>query len=158
MSLKSFLDNGNSVQIQLYPITEYNLDGIKMIYDNSMRMGSSNNSNVFLATINPSAWLPELLQKYYNKISYASSGPVFNTSKLIGDSVHEKNYTTISKTIESDEDLDLFFSDGKWRRFVIFSIVKYADLNKMITYYVIRYADITEDFEVRDKKISDIIC
>lgn len=146
----------DSKSISVYPISEYNLEGIRILYDNSLRMGSEN-INVHTASINPSLWMGDLLDKHWKKITYVCTGPSFNIMKIEGDVIIEKSYTVKTDTFETDGDLDGFFEKGTWKRFVLFSIGKYANLDTMKTSYKIRYADITEKFEERDLKISNIL-
>jgi hypothetical protein len=79
MIFKDFLQNIRTQQIniepksiQVYPIGENNLEGIKVLIDNCYRMGSDNN-NVRMATIDPSLWLGQFLDKHWSKISYVTS-------------------------------------------------------------------------------------
>lgn len=155
--VKNYAKSLDLRNISLYPISEYNLEGIKILLDNCMRMGTEQNSNVELATINPSIWLSDLLNKHWNKISYVSTKPTFEILKIDSDVIVSKSYKVDSLTFNSDDELDNFFEQGKWKRFVLFSIVKYANLSTMTCYYEIKYSDVTEKFEERDNKINFII-
>lgn len=157
--VSSTISNRSSLDpktISVYPISEYNLEGIKILYDNSIRMGSEN-INVHVASVSPTLWMGDVLDKHWTKISYVCTGPNFNIMRVENDNIVEKSYSVKSDTILTDKDLDDFFEKGTWKRFVLFSIGKYADLNTMKTYYSVRYADITEKFEERDLKISNIL-
>lgn len=147
----------DSRTISVYPISEYNLEGIKILLDNCMRMGTEQNSNVQMATVNPSMWLGDILNKHWDKISYVTSMPSFEILKVDSDRIISKAYRVDSITFDTDEELDKFFVQGKWKRFVLFSIVKYANLSTMTCHYSVRYSDITEKFEERDNKINSIL-
>jgi len=142
--------------ISVYPVSEYNLEGIKILYNNSMRMGHDN-INIEVASINPSLWMGDILDKHWTKIAYVCALPFFSIMKVDGDNIVEKQYTSTTDRFNTDKELDTFFDQGTWKRFVLFSIVKYADLSTMRTHYMVRYADITEKFEYRDNKINDIL-
>lgn len=143
--------------ISVYPISEYNLEGVKILIDNCLRMGKEDNNNVIMATVDPSLWLPEFLDKHWNKISYVSNNPSFGITKVEGGRIILKNYRVDSIKFDTDEEIDEFFNKGKWKKFVLFSIVKHANLSIMKTHYSIRYSDITEKFEERDNKINEIL-
>lgn len=146
----------DSKTISIYPISEYNLEAIKYLIENCSR-SNKENIGVRIATIDTSLWLGEFLNKYWDKISYVCTLPRFDVLKLEGDKIGTKSYEVGSKDFYSDSELDNFFNDGKWKKFVIYTITKYADLSTMKTFYNIRYADITEKYEIRDSKINTIL-
>jgi hypothetical protein len=150
------LVNTDPKNISVYPIGENNLEGIKILIDNCFRMGSDN-SNVRMATVDPSLWLGQFLDKHWNKISYVTSMPSFNILKVENNQIVSKNYNCLTKEFESDELINEFFEKGKWKTFVLFSIIKYVDLVNLNTSYRLRYADITEKYEERDNKLEEIL-
>jgi len=150
------LTNTDIKSISVYPIGENNLEGIKILIDNCFRMGSDN-SNVRMATVDPSLWLGQFLDKHWNKISYVTSMPSFNILKVENNQIVSKNYNCLTKEFESDELINEFFEKGRWKTFVLFSIIKYVDLVNLNTSYHVRYADITEKYEERDNKIEEIL-
>jgi hypothetical protein len=163
MIFKDFLQNIRSQQvniepksIQVYPIGENNLEGIKVLIDNCFRMGNDN-INVRMATVDPSLWLGQFLDKHWTKISYVTSMPSFNIIKVEENKIISKNYNCISKEFESDELINDFFEKGRWKTFVMFSIIKSVDLLTLSSSYRIRYADITEKCEERDNKLEEIL-
>lgn len=143
--------------ISVYPISIDNLEGIKILIDNCMRMGSENNSNVTIATINPSIWLGDFLDKYFHNISYVSTLPNFHMMKVEDNKIVSQTYSVKTENFDSDIDIDEFFKKGRWKKFVLFSIVKYVDLENLSSSYKVRYADITEKYEERDGKINSIL-
>jgi hypothetical protein len=163
MIFKDFLQNIRSQQvniepksIQVYPIGENNLEGIKVLIDNCFRMGNDN-INVRMATVDPSLWLGQFLDKHWTKISYVTSMPSFNIMKVEENKIISKNYNCISKEFESDELINDFFEKGRWKTFVMFSIIKSVDLLTLSSSYRVRYADITEKYEERDNKLEEIL-
>jgi hypothetical protein len=146
----------DSNTVSIYPISEYNLEAIKYLIENCSR-SNQENINVRIATIDTSLWLGDFLDKYWNKISYVCTLPSFDVLKVEGNKIVTKTYRVGSKDFHSDAELDSFFNEGKWKKFVIYTITKYADLSTMKTFYNIRYADITEKYEVRDNKINSIL-
>jgi hypothetical protein len=163
MIFKELLQNTRTQQIniepksiQVYPIGENNLEGIKVLIDNCFRMGNDN-SNVRVATVDPSLWLGQFLDKHWNRISYVTSVPTFNIMKVEDNQLISKNYNCVMKEFESDELINEFFEKGIWKTFVIFSIIKHVELVTLSSTYRVRYADITEKYEERDNKIKEIL-
>ena len=163
MIFKDFLQNIRTQQIniepksiQVYPIGENNLEGIKVLIDNCYRMGNDN-SNVRMATVDPSLWLGQFLDKHWSKISYVTSMAAFNIMKVEGNQVSTRNYNCLTKEFESDVEINDFFEKGRWKTFVIFSIIKSVDLVTLSSTYRVKYADITEKYEERDNKIKEIL-
>jgi hypothetical protein len=150
------LTNTDPKTISVYPIGENNLEGIKILIDNCFRMGSDN-SNVRMATVDPSLWLGQFLDKHWTKISYVTSLPGFNIMKVEGNQIVSKNYNCLTKEFESEDLINEFFEKSRWKTFVIFSIIKYVDLLNLSISYRVRYADITEKYEERDNKIEEIL-
>jgi len=144
-------------ELSVYPISEYNLEAIKYLVENCEMCNDSSNVNVNLATFNTSLWLGDFLDKYWDKMSYVCRMPIFNIMKLEGNKIITRTYETKSDTFQTESDLDKFFEEGKWKKFAIYTVSKFADLSKMSSFYVIRYADITEKYEVRDNKLSSIL-
>ena len=162
MIFTDFLQNvkQNNIEpksIQVYPIGENNLEGIKILIDNCFRMGGDSNSNVRMATIYPSLWLGQLLDKHWSKISYVSSMPNFEICKIEDNIIISKHYICSTKEFESEDLVTDFFEKGIWKTLVLFSIVKYVDLLTLNISYRVRYADITEKYEERDNKLEEIL-
>jgi hypothetical protein len=163
MIFKDFLQNIRTQQIniepksiQVYPIGENNLEGVKVLIDNCYRMGSENN-NVRMATVDPSIWLGQFLDKHWSKISYVTSMIAFNIMKVEGNQIVTKNYNCLTKEFVTDDEINDFFEKGRWKTFVMFSIIKSVDLVTLSSTYKIKYADITEKYEERDNKIKEIL-
>jgi hypothetical protein len=148
--------NADPKTISVYPIGENNLEGIKILIDNCFRMGGENN-NVRMATVDPSLWLGDFLDKHWTKISYVTSLPTFMIMKVVDNKVISKQYSSETKEFESEELVNEFFEKGRWKIFVLFSIIKYVDLLTLTISYRVRYADITEKYEERDNKINEIL-
>ena len=163
MIFKDFLQNIRTQQIniepksiQVYPIGENNLEGVKVLIDNCYRMGSENN-NVRMATVDPSIWLGQFLDKHWSKISYVTSMIAFNIMKVEGNQIVTKNYNCLTKEFVTDDEINNFFEKGRWKTFVMFSIIKSVDLVTLSSTYRVKYADITEKYEERDNKIKEIL-
>lgn len=162
MIFTDFLQNvrQNNIEpksIQVYPIGENNLEGIKILIDNCFRMGGDSNSNVRMATVDPSLWLGQLLDKHWSKISYVSSMPNFEICKIEDNIIISKHYICLTNEFDSENSVNEFFEKGKWKTFVLFYIIKYVDLLNLKTSYLMKYADITEKYEERDNKLEEIL-
>ena len=145
MIFKDFISNINqqtggtidSKSISVYPIGENNLEGLKVLIENCFRMGSEN-SNVRMATVDPTLWLGDFLDKHWNKISYVSNLPSFQIIKVEGNKIVSRQYNTVTHEFESDIEMDEFFNKNRWKKFVLFSIMKYVDLTNLKTSYRLR--------------------
>jgi hypothetical protein len=155
-NIKTQLVNIEPKSISVYPIGENNLEGIKVLIDNCYRMGNENN-NIRIATMDPSLWLGEFLDKHWNKISYVTSLPTFFIMKVEDNKIVSKQYNTETKEFESEDLINDFFERGRWKTLVIFSIIKHVDIVSLSSTYRVRYADITEKYEERDNKINEIL-
>ena len=67
-----------------------------------------------------------------------------------------KRYNIKTIDFNNDEELDDFFNKSKFKTLVAFSIVKSVDLKTLKYSYKLRYSDITEGYEIRDKKITQL--
>jgi len=155
-NIKTQLVNVEPKSISVYPIGENNLEGIKVLIDNCYRMGSENN-NIRVATMDPSLWLGQFLDKHWNKISYVTSMPSFHIMKVEDNKIVSKQYNTETREFESEDLINDFFERGRWKTLVIFSIIKHVDLVSLSSTYRVRYADITEKYEERDNIINEIL-
>jgi hypothetical protein len=155
-NIKTQLVNVEPKSISVYPIGENNLEGIKVLIDNCYRMGSENN-NIRVATMDPSLWLGQFLDKHWNKISYVTSLPTFIIMKVEDNKIVSKQYNTETKEFESEDLINDFFERGRWKTLVVFSIIKHVDLVSLSSTYRVRYADITEKYEERDNIINEIL-
>ena len=144
--------------VSIYPISDYNLEGLKILLDNCVRMGSENNSNVEIATVSPALWLGQILDKHWSKISYVTSLPSFEVLKFDqSQGITKKTYRCDTATLNNEDDIDDFFNKNKFKKLVIFSITKQVRLDTLQSQYNIRYSDITEKYEERDIKIDSIL-
>ena len=157
INLQGFGALQSDSKTSIYPISEDNLEGIRFLIENCMRMGTENNSNVSIATLSPNLWLGDFLDKYWKYISYVTLVPKFELIKVEDNKIISKSFAVRNEEFKSDEEIDKFFSNGRWKKFVIFSMVKYVDLETLSVFYRIRYADITEKYEERDGKINAIL-
>ena len=143
--------------ITVYPISEYNLEGLKILYDNSRKAGENTNANCKIATVDPLLWFGDFLDKHFDKLNFVSSKSEFSILKIEKNVITNKKYFILIKEFESEEEFNKFFYEAKYKNLVLFSIVKLVDLLKLKVSYKIRYTDITEKHEIRDKKINEII-
>ena len=63
--------NLDTKSISVYPFSEYNMEGLKLLLDNCKRMGNEN-TNVRVATVDPTLWLGGFLDKHWQKIPSVS--------------------------------------------------------------------------------------
>lgn len=153
----TMVGNIKNTIVSIYPVSSINLEGIKILIDNCMRVGTSDNENVEIATVSPSLWLGAFLDKHFDKIKFVTPMPSFTLTKVVGNEIIEKNYRCDSVSFNTEKEIDEFFTNGSWKTFVLFSITKIVDLRTMTTSYNLRYSDITEKFEERDNKLNNIL-
>ena len=77
--------------------------------------------------------------------------------KVVDNKIVSKQYNAETKEFESEDLVNEFLEKGRWKTFVLFSIIKYVDLVNLSTSYRVRYADITEKYEERDNKLEEIL-
>ena len=143
-------------KMSIHAISESNIGGINILIDTCIKNTHLNN-NVSIATVDPTLWLGEVLDKHWQKISYVCEYSNFEIFKISGNSILKRLYVTQDQRLNNDEELDEFFNNNKWKRLVLHSITKYVDLSIMKSYYNIRCADITEKYEERDRIIEDLL-
>lgn len=151
------LNDSFNKELYVYPVLDSNLEAIKILIHNCFERGKSDPSNVELVSINPNIWLSDFINKNIEFIKMVSTGPSFSILKSENDNLFYKNYHCESIKMKNDIELEEFFRKNEWKSLVIFTIVKIADLRTMKSWYNIRYADITEEYEQRDKKIKKIL-
>lgn len=141
----------------VYPVSESNLEAIKILIHNSFQQGQSESSNVEWVTINPTIWLADFLESYIQHIKFVSTGPSFSILRMTTDDLIYNTYHCDSIRLNSEDELSDFFMKNEWNSLVIYGIVKIADLRTMSAWYNIRYADVTEKYEKIDNKLNKIL-
>jgi len=141
----------------LYPIDELNPYGLVIFLNSSIRMGSQNN-NVEIATVDPTIWMSNVLDMVLEKFSYASHSPRFSKYELKSGTLFSTILECDIEKFNTEEELIRFFDKyDNYSTLVIFSCVKYVDLSKLITTFVVSYKDITDSQTKRDRKLESII-
>ena len=141
----------------LYPIDELNPYGLIIFFNNSTRMCSENN-NVEIATVDPTIWMSDIFDMVLEKFSYAASSPSFSRYELKMGSFYTTLFDCDQKEFKTEEEIKEYFNKyDKYSTLVIFSMVKYVDLSKLTTIFMVRYKDITDSQTKRDRKLEEII-
>ena len=143
-------------KVQIFPVTEDNLDALFILIDNCVKSGTLKNENVKIATIHPKFWLGDIMDSYHQHIRYVCNSPSFRIFKMENDDLKSFTYNCLNIEV-SENDLDNFFLENKFKKMVIYYITKYVDLVTLRVFYNIRYADMTEKYEERDLKIKEIL-
>lgn len=68
-----------------------------------------------------------------------------------------KTYNVGTIEFSNEQEMNDYFSTKSWYSLVIYSIVRLADLRNMTYKYEVRLADVTEEYERRDKKLNEIL-
>lgn len=144
------------------PIVHFNdsldISSLKILYDNCIRMGSENNSNISIATVHPDLWFGDYFDFFRTRIKMVVTAPVFQLLKIEGNQVVSMNHSCDTAEFGSDEELKKFFEDmTEFGSIAIFTLVKYVDITRFSVRWRLRYKDISTKEEIRDKKISTII-
>lgn len=154
--IEELLISDNKFDIIVSPVSIDNIEPIKILINNCIQSGQSW-SNSEIVGVSPTIWLPDFLSNNIQNIKYVTKLPTFNIYKLENNDIIVKNYSVESYEFNNDKDLDDFFIQKNWSSLVIYSIVRVADLKTMTYKYNLRCADITEEYEVRDKIINEIL-
>lgn len=152
----SYQLNPEKNPINLFTITEDNLDGILVLMRNCIKYGISSQDNIRIATVHPSLWLGDWVDTYYKYISYVTNDTTFKVSRILNNQLVVKSYSCYTKKLSEDE-VSSFFETNKFKKFVIYFVTKNVELSSLKTYYQIKFADISEKFEERDSKIIEIL-
>lgn len=149
--------NNYDIENHIYSISKDNLQAIKVLVKNCLVEGEQI-GNVELVSVSPNIWLSDFLDRNIEYIKYVTKSPKFDVLTIDGDGeIISKNYLTGMKSFSTDKELDTFLSENKWKKLVIYYIIRRADLTNMTYSYQLRYADITEEYEVRDNKINEVL-
>lgn len=154
--IEELLMSDNKFDIVVSPVSIDNIEPIKILVNNCIQSGQSW-SNSEIVAVSPTIWLPDFLSNNIHNIKYVTKLPTFNIYKLENNDIIVKNYSVLSYKFDNDKDLNDFFIQKNWSSLVIYSIVRVADLKTMTYKYNLKCADITEEYEVRDKKLNEIL-
>ena len=144
--------------VSVYVNDDIDFTALKVLYDNCIRIGSSDNSNITVATVHPSLWFGELFEYIQKSVKLVPKGPAFQLMKIENNQLVSYNKTVETKNFYSDIELKKFFEeDCKYKSVALFSICKYLDMTNLSTTWTIRCVDITTKQEVRDRKLDSII-
>jgi len=136
---------------------------LKLFYDNCIRMGTSDNSNITVATIHPVIWFNDFLSLFQEKIRIVSRASSFELFRIENDTAGEKqiiatHYICGSITFNSDSELTAFFEEkSTFGALVVFALCKYLDITTLKYHWVLRYIDASTKDEIRDRKIDSLI-
>ena len=144
--------------ISVYVNDDIDFTALKVLYDNCIRIGSSDNSNITVATVHPSLWFGDLFEYIQKSVKIVPKGPAFQLMKIENNQLVSYNKNVETKNFYSDIELKKFFEeDCKYKSLALFSICKYLDMTNLSTTWTIRCVDITTKQEVRDRKLDSII-
>lgn len=149
--------NNYNIENHIYSISKDNLQAIKVLVKNCLIAGEQV-GNVELVSVSPNIWLSDFLDRNINYIKYVTKSPKFDVLTIDNNGeIISKSYLTEVKSFSTDKELDDFLSVNKWKKLVIYHIIRRADLTNMTYTYQLKYADITEKYEVRDNKIDSVL-
>ena len=145
-------------EVSVYVNDDIDFTALKVLYDNCIRIGSSDNSNITVATVHPSLWFGELFEYIQKSVKLVPKGPAFQLMKIENNQLVSYNKTVETKNFYSDIELKKFFEeDCKYKSVALFSICKYLDMTNLSISWRIRCVDILTKEEMRDKKLDSII-
>jgi hypothetical protein len=145
-------------EVSVYVNDDIDFTALKVLYDNCIRIGSSDNSNITVATVHPSLWFGELFEYIQKSVKLVPKGTSFQLMKIEDNQLVAYNYSVETLEFNSDEDLKKFFEeDCKYKSLAMFSICKYLDMTNLSISWRIRCVNVVTKQEVRDKKLDSII-
>ena len=131
---------------------------LKILYDNCIRVGTSDNSNITVATVHPSLWFGELFEYIQKSVKVVPKGPTFQLMKIENNQLVAYNHAVETIQFYSDVELKKFFEEEcKYKSLALFSICKYLDMTNLSTTWRIRCVNVITKEEVRDRKLDSII-
>ena len=145
-------------EVSVYVNDDIDFTALKILYDNCLRVGSSDNLNITVATVHPSLWFGELFEYIQKSVKLVPKGPAFQLMKIENNQLFSYNKFVETMEFHSDEELKKFFEeDCKYKSLALFSICKYLDMTNLSISWRIRCVDILTKEEMRDKKLDSII-
>jgi hypothetical protein len=145
-------------EVSVYVNDDIDFTALKILYDNCLRVGSSDNLNITIATVHPSLWFGELFEYIQKSVKLVPKGPMFQLMKIEDNQLISNTYSVGTLEFKSDEELKKFFEeDCKYKSLAMFSICKYLDMTNLSISWRIRCVNVLTKEEVRDKKLDSII-
>jgi len=143
-------------QATVIPMNELDSSALFLLYDNSSRMCNESNNSVSVATVSPEVWLDDISNLVIENVSYVAKNPVFQMlSYRSTDNIHSTQYSCDMATFDSFNELTYFIKEkGKFSTLVLFSIVKYVNLDTLVVSWGLRYKEIVDPKQIRDKKLE----
>jgi hypothetical protein len=144
--------------VSVYVNDDIDFTALKILYDNCLRVGSSDNLNITVATVHPSLWFGELFEYIQKSVKVVPKGPVFQLMKIENNQLVAYNHAVETIEFYSDVELKKFFEEEcKYKSLALFSICKYLDMTNLSTTWRIRCVNVITKEEVRDRKLDSII-
>ena len=144
--------------VSVYVNDDIDFTALKILYDNCIRVGSSDNSNIVVATVHPSLWFGELFEYIQKSVKVVPKGPVFQLMKIENNQLVTYNHAVETCEFYSNIELKKFFEEEcKYKSLALFSICKYLDMTNLSTTWRIRCVNVLTKEEVRDRKLDSII-
>ena len=98
-------------EVSVYVNDDIDFTALKVLYDNCIRIGSSDNSNITVATVHPSLWFGELFEYIQKSVKIVPKGPAFQLMKIENNQLVSYNKTVETKNFYSDIELKKFFEE-----------------------------------------------
>lgn len=144
--------------VSVYVNDDIDFTALKILYDNCIRVGTSDNSNITVATVHPSLWFGELFEYIQKSVKVVPKGPTFQLMKIENNQLVAYNHAVETIQFYSDVELKKFFEEEcKYKSLALFSICKYLDMTNLSTTWRIRCVNVITKEEVRDRKLDSII-
>lgn len=145
-------------QYMITKVDRFDSSALSQLYDNSCRMCNESNSNVSVATASPDVWFDDVVELIIENVSYISKNNNFQF--IIYDKPNLKfvEYSCEFKEFQSIDDMKDFIQEkGQLSLFVLFSIVKYVNLDTLSVSWGVRYKEVLDNQQIRDNKIEYLI-
>ena len=69
-------------EVSVYVNDDIDFTSLKILYDNCLRVGSSDNLNITVATVHPSLWFGELFEYIQKSVKLVPKIPTFQLMKI----------------------------------------------------------------------------
>lgn len=145
-------------EIDVFIYSDKDITALKVLFDNSLRLGEKDMTNVTVASIHPNLWFEEMYHHFCHCLVVVPKRPQYFIHTIENGSLVRRSYSTEVREFDSDEEITKFFKeDCKFSVLSIFGICKYLDVKTLKTQWYLRYNDITDITLLRDNKIETLI-
>jgi len=156
----SFIESLSKLEseVEVLIFSDKDITALKMLFDNSIRLGNNDMNNVTVASLHPSLWFESLYPHFNTCLNVVPKRPQYFLHTIENGEIFRRVFSAETKEFNSDEEIIKFFKEEcKFKSLSIFGICKYLDVTTLKTQWYLRYNDITDITTLRDNKLESLI-